>query len=90
MAAGVLGSALACVLAASVQAPTETQHEAPAASPSAADVEARIKATDEALLAAMEARRTEIAQAAVRAEDKEYALAFLDRSIADLRSSLEK
>lgn len=88
MAFLLLGSALASVTALTAQSPEPVQQAPAAAGSRAAEIAARERATDAALLAAFEARRAEIARTSMPAEDKSYAIAFLDRQIANLRSRL--
>jgi hypothetical protein len=74
------GIALACALA--------VPAAAPACSPdgrSKAEIAAREKATNRALLEALLQRRSEIARSAQSAQSKRHALSFLDGRIAEVR-----
>lgn len=85
----------AAVIAAGVDEPAP-QPQGTRAAPAQASIDARERATNESLLAALRQRRAEIAQDPLAGQDKRhgaprrYALEFLDRQIAKVKKDMER
>jgi hypothetical protein len=81
---------LAAAVLAALVLPASSVAQPPADQPSSAEVAERDRWTSAALLAGFLKRRAEVVQAPGSAESKRYALDYLDRQIAQLRSRIER
>ena len=80
--------ALAFSVALAVQAPALAQPQGAPAAGAESAAQARERATNESLLAALLQRRAEMTGSAIAQDDKRAALDWLDKRIAEVRSRL--
>lgn len=83
------GGAWGRLLAIGIPGQGPAQAECPSTE-TAAEIGARVRETNRSLLQALIARRAEVEQMDVAAEQKRVALEFLDRRIAKVKSQIEQ
>jgi hypothetical protein len=71
-----------------VQAPASAQQGTATVGSAGSERETRIRDTNQGLLTALLARRAEIAGSAMPAEEKRYALDYIDRQVSQIRAEL--